>query len=116
MGAYCFRLVCPSILSRPDKKNIKCVSGLKTLGRVGTHFFALIIFKNINFSPFKMHKKNLTENIKKKIQVSRVNFGGVRLPLTQVLFYLALSIRMSVMHTLLAGYLINHKSYSLKTW
>ena len=56
-------------LLRPNKKiSVFLVTGLKILGRVGTHFFSGIFFLCIleGEMPFKMHKIILfPENLKK---------------------------------------------------
>ena len=63
------------------------VTGLKILGRVGTHMFFFIFFwKKYNLmhferqSPFKMHKIIHFPEILEKIQVSPVNLGRFGLP------------------------------------
>ena len=57
-----------SDLPRPNK-NVLWVTGLKILGRVGTHIFFNYFFfqeKNINLCILKMHKIiNFSENLKK---------------------------------------------------
>ena len=98
MGKKMISILRSKPLRRPNKNiSVFQVTGLKTLGRVGTHFFfmenlcnfmhlkGILPFKNA-YTYFIFLQKTL-----KNFMVSPVNLGTVRLLLTQVCFYLALS-------------------------